>query len=65
MDKEVVAYFSIDLGDVDKTAYGLYDPETGKFQEISEEEYEKFMKDSKDLQEWTGYFPLNVKPEWL
>ena len=44
MDKEIIIYFGMDLGDVDKTAYGIYDPETGKFQEISEEEYSKLME---------------------
>ena len=44
MDKEIITYFGMDLGDVDKTAYGLYDPETGTFQEISEEEYSKLME---------------------
>ena len=44
MDKEVVAYFGIDLGDVDKTAYGLYDPETGTFHEITQEEYQELIE---------------------
>ena len=44
MDKELIVYMGMDFGDVDKTAYGLYDPETGKFQEIDEEEYNKFIK---------------------
>ncbi len=45
MDKEIITYFGMDLGnDVDKTAYGCYDPETGKFHEISEEEYSKLME---------------------
>ena len=48
MDKEVVAYFGIDLGDVDKTAYGLYDPETGTFHEISKEEYDDLMFEVND-----------------
>lgn len=44
MDKEIVTYFGIDFGDVGKTAYGLYDPETGKFHEISEEEYQQLIE---------------------
>jgi hypothetical protein len=65
MYKEIITYFSMDLGDVDKTTYGLYNPETSKFHEISEEEYKALVKDSKDLLEYTGYLPLNIKPEWL
>ena len=48
MDKELITYFGMDLGDVDKTAYGIYDPETGKFQEISEEEYNDLMFEVND-----------------
>lgn len=44
MNKELIVYMGIDFGDVDRTAYGLYDPETGKFQEIDKEEYENLIR---------------------
>ena len=48
MDKEIIVYMGVDLGDVDRTAYGVYDPETGMFQEISEEDYNDLMFEVND-----------------